>query len=284
MSVEMVDAGALTTVQDLGRPGWAHLGVPRAGALDGPAAALANRLVGNPVDAAVLETTMTGCTLKAGRAHWVAVTGASCAVLVDGHSVGYAVPVWLQAGAMLVVGPAETGVRSYVAVAGGVDVEPVLGSRSTDILAGVGPPALKAGDVVPVGGRGGEPQPHDTPRLPVDGPLRLLPGPRADWFAPDPVVALCVGSYAVGPESNRIGVRLVGEPLLRAPERVGTELLSEPLVLGAVQIPPNGQPVVFLADHPVTGGYPVAAVVHPDDLWRCAQARPGDTVRFSLWS
>jgi biotin-dependent carboxylase-like uncharacterized protein len=276
MTLTVVDAGALTTIQDLGRPGFAHLGVPRAGALDAPAAALGNRIVGNAPSAAVLETTVTGCTLRSATGHWVAVTGAPCHVTVDGHEAAFAAPVWVGAGATLVVGAATSGVRSYVAVAGGIAVEQVLGSRSTDTLARVGPPAISAGMALPIGRPEREPQAHDTPRPPASGPLRLLLGPRADWFT-DPLGHLCTTSYAVGEASNRIGLRLQGAPLTRIREG---ELASEGMVLGAVQVPPDGQPVVFLADHPVTGGYPVAAVVHPDDIHRCAQLRPGEPVRF----
>lgn len=278
MTFLVLDAGALTTLQDRGRPGYAHLGVPRAGALDAPAAALANRLVGNGPEDAVLETTMTGCALVARLPAWVAVTGAVCAVTVDGHAAAFGSAVWVPAGATVRVGAAVAGVRSYVAVAGGFDVAPVLGSRATDTLAGVGPGVVEAGIELPVGRVTGEPRPLDTPRPPrADGVLRLLPGPRADWFAEDPVLALTRAAYVVSAASNRIGMRLSGPALQRV--RTG-ELASEGMVLGAVQLPPDGLPVVFLADHPVTGGYPVAAVVHPDDLWQCAQLRPGEPVRF----
>lgn len=277
MSLTVLDPGMLATVQDLGRVGWAHVGVPRAGALDGPAAALANRLVGNDPAAAVLETTLTGLTLRADENHWVAVTGALCPVRLRGHVATHAEAIWLGAGETLAVGPATSGVRSYVAVAGGIDVAPVLGSRSTDTLAWVGPPALAAGMTLPVGPDRRAPRPLDTPRPPATGALRVLPGPRRDWFGPDALAELCAAAYTVGEASNRIGLRLRGTALARVRD---DELASEGIVLGAVQVPPDGQPVVFLADHPVTGGYPVLAVVHPDDLGRCAQLRPGDEVRF----
>lgn len=277
MTFTVLDAGALTTLQDLGRTGFAHLGVPRAGALDAPAAALANRLVGNGPGAAVLETTMSGCALLSALPAWVAVTGAPCAVTVDGRRVAFGAAVRVPAGATVRIGAAASGVRSYVAVAGGFDVSPVLGSRSTDTLAGVGPGVVVAGRELPVGAAG-EPRALDTPRPPrADGLLRLLPGPRADWFAQDPVLALSRSAYTVSAASNRIGMRLTGPALERT--RAG-ELASEGMVLGAVQVPPDGLPVIFLADHPVTGGYPVVAVVHPDDLWQCAQLRPGEPVRF----
>jgi biotin-dependent carboxylase-like uncharacterized protein len=274
----VVDPGALATVQDRGRPGWAHLGVPRAGALDAPAAALGNRLVGNDVDAAVVETTLTGIRLRVGAGLWFAVTGAPCEVAVGGRTVAFGAPVYAGSGSEVVVGPARSGVRSYLAVAGGVDVPPVLGSRSTDTLAWVGPPRLAAGTELSVGELHGEPRDHDTPRPVAAGPLRLSPGPREDWFAPGAVAALCAAAYAVTADSNRVGLRLAGPTLQR---RRTDELASEGVVLGAVQVPPDGQPVVLLADHPVTGGYPVIGVVSAADLHRCAQLRPGETVRFT---
>ncbi|MDH2416617.1 biotin-dependent carboxyltransferase family protein [Nocardioides sp. CER19] len=263
--LEVVSAGTLTTVQDRGRVGWAHLGVPRAGALDAPAAALANRLVGNPPDAAVLETVLGGLALRnAGPGRWAALTGASTAPTF-----------WWAAGGELRVPVPTYGLRSYVAVAGGIDVDPVLGSRSTDTLAWVGPPRVVDGTSLPLGEPTGAPRPLDVPPARREGALRVLPGPRADWFAS--LAPLFGSEWVVRPDSDRIGLRLDGPAL----ERVGAgELPSEGMVLGAVQVPPSGRPIVFLADHPPTGGYPVVGVVHPDDLWRCAQVRPGERVRF----
>ncbi len=278
MSLRVLDAPGLVTVQDRGRVGLAHLGVPRAGALDPPAAALANRLVGNAVDAAVLEVTLGGLAVSSALGRWVAVTGAECPVSVDGQPAGHGRAAWVPAGGELRLGPAGTGVRSYVAVAGGIAVDPVLGSRSTDTLAWVGPPRVVDGLELDVGEAAGRPAAHDTPRPPVPGPLRVDPGPRADWLVPDALDRLCRTAYTVTTESNRIGLRLDGEPIAWAREG---ELPSEGMVLGAVQVPPDGRPVVFLADHPPTGGYPVLAVVRADDLWQCAQLRPGDAVRFA---
>lgn len=281
-SITITDAGALTTVQDRGRFGCAHLGVPRGGALDGPAAAFGNRLVGNSEDAAVLETTMTGLAFHADSALTFAVTGAGCAVTAAGHAVAWGEPVTVPAGSEVVVGPATAGVRSYVAVAGGIAAEPVLGSRATDTLAWVGPPRVVAGAVLPLG-RPGEPRPVDTlPTASLLGTLFVVPGPRADWFAADALDLLTGTPYTVAADSNRIGLRLTGTTLQRVRGRIAAELPSEPMVLGAVQVPPNGQPVVFLADHPTTGGYPVIGVVLAESLAACAQLRPGDQVRFSL--
>lgn len=287
--LEVVRPGALTTVQDLGRPGYAHLGVPRSGALDTAAHALANRLLGNPAGAATLETTFDGVTLRALSPVTVAVTGAPCAVRVCGRPAAWGAPVLLRAGAELDVGRAESGLRGYVAVRGGFAVPPVLGSRAADLLSGLGPAPLEAGTVLPVGPPGPDPvRGTDTAGLPAAPgapgspaelvlPLRL--GPRADWFTGASLARLLSSRYRVAAASNRIGLRTeAGPPLARAREG---ELPSEGMVLGAVQVPPDGLPVVFLADHPVTGGYPVIGVVpRGRPLDAAAQARPGVAVRF----
>ncbi|MEU2395696.1 biotin-dependent carboxyltransferase family protein [Streptomyces sp. NPDC007369] len=283
-SLEVVRPGALTTLQDGGRPGYAHLGVPRSGALDTAAYALANRLVGNPPDAAVLETTVDGVGLRAASAVTVAVTGAPCTVRISGRPVAWGAPVRVPAGAELEVGRAESGVRSYVAVRGGFTVPPVLGSRSTDLLSGLGPAVPSGGAVLPVGPAGPDPvrgaDVLPAPGAPAELVLPLRPGPRADWFEPASLAALWRSAYRVSPASNRIGLRTEAGPRL-ARARPG-ELPSEGMVLGAVQVPPDGLPVVFLADHPVTGGYPVVGVVPPGPaLDAAAQARPGVPVRFT---
>ncbi|WP_406328427.1 biotin-dependent carboxyltransferase family protein [Streptomyces sp. NBC_00203] len=279
-ALSVVRSGALTTVQDQGRPGHAHLGVPRSGALDAPAAALANRLVGNPSEVAVLETTLNGCALRPRSAITVAVAGAPCPVTVDGRPAAWGAPVRVPAGALLDVGHARAGLRSYVAVSGGVAVDPVLGSRSTDLLSGLGPPPLTDGMVLPLGRPAAlharvDVVPHAAP--PAELVLRVTLGPRDDWFTASAVRVLTTRAYRVSSASNRIGLRTEGPSLERA---VSGELPSEGMVLGAVQVPPDGRPVVFLADHPTTGGYPVIAVVRPTDLPAAAQAVPGTPVRF----
>ncbi|MEU5363836.1 biotin-dependent carboxyltransferase family protein [Streptomyces sp. NPDC005925] len=279
-ALSVVRAGALTTVQDLGRPGHAHLGVPRSGALDRPAAALVNRLVGNPPDAAVLETTLTGCAVRPRSALTAAVGGAPCRVTVDGRPAAWGAPVPVPAGALLDVGPAVAGVRSYLAVSGGVAAEPVLGSRSTDLLSGLGPAPLTDGTVLPLGTPAAGLACVDVapqPAPPAELVLRVTLGPRADWFTPESLRTFTSRPYRVSAASNRIGLRTEGAALERA--RAG-ELPSEGMVLGAVQVPPDGRPVVFLADHPTTGGYPVIAVVRTADLPAAAQALPGTPVRF----
>ena len=290
--IEVVRAGALTTVQDLGRPGWAHLGVPRSGALDAPALRLANRLVGNPETEAGLEMTITGCRLRLRHPGTIAVTGAAARLRVDGAPAELGAPIAVTAGALVEIGPARRGVRSYLAIAGGIAVPPVLGSRSTDTLSGLGPAPLRDGDELPVGPPGDAPPAeapqreapqqeqaaHPQPPPSGDTPELLLSvrlGPRDDWFTPAAIEALLSTAYTVSPMSNRVGARLAGAALPRA--RAG-ELPSEGVVLGAVQVPADGQPLIFLADHPTTGGYPVIAVV--DDVAPLAQARPGTTLRF----
>jgi biotin-dependent carboxylase-like uncharacterized protein len=276
--IEVVRAGVLTTVQDLGRPGWAHLGVPRSGALDPPALTLANRLVGNPDAAAGLEITLTGCAIRLVEAGTLALTGAPARLSVAGRSAGYGVAVPVPAGATVDIGPVRDGVRSYLAVAGGIAVPPVLGSRATDTLSGLGPPVLSDGMTLPVGAATGPASTVDfTPWSATERPagLRLRLGPRDGWFTPEAVRVLLSSEYTVRMESNRVGARLAGPGLTRA---VAGELPSEGLVLGAVQVPADGQPLVFLADHPTTGGYPVIGVVA--DVSVLAQLRPGDTVRF----
>jgi biotin-dependent carboxylase-like uncharacterized protein len=275
----VTDPGALSTVQDLGRRGWAHLGVPRSGALDEPALRLANRLVGNPESAAALETTLTGVAFRTGTPLVLAVTGAPCDVRVDGRAVGWGTAVVAPAGVEVRVGAAAAGVRSYVALAGGVDVAEVLGSRSADLLSGLGPPPLRDGDRLPIGPPTGSAS--DAEATPAGGgdTVRVRPGPRADWFTPAARARLDGATYEVGTASNRIGLRLAGPALERATDR---ELPSEGMVLGAIQVPPNGQPVVLLHDHPTTGGYPVIAVVVAADLPVCAQARPGDRLTLRV--
>lgn len=274
--MRVADGGLLTTVQDGGRPGLAHLGVPLAGFLDPVSAGRANRLVGNPDDTACFEVTAGGFEMELGVAMSVAVTGARCSVRVDGRLVPWGQALSLPAGSVVRLGPPEDGVRRYVAVAGGIAVAPVLGSRSTDTLAWVGPPPIRTGDEIPVGPACGDPRDAQlVDRTSRDVVLRYTPGPRDDWFERGPL-----GTYLVGPASNRIGMRLAGEPLRRTRGRQGRELPSEGIVLGAIQVPADGQPLVFLNDHPTTGGYPVAGVVVPEDLHLCAQLAPGAAVVF----
>ena len=278
--VRVVHCGPMTTVQDTGRPGYAAQGVGVSGAADLPSAALANRLVGNGSDAAVLELSF-GATLAFRESTRVAVTGAPSPLSRDGRGEGMNAPFDVAAGQTLVIGAAEVGLRTYVAVRGGLATPSTLGSRSTDLLSGLGPPPVEPGTVLPIGSC------MDGPAPAIDiAPVAALPsgnlevdvlmGPRRDWFTAAAVETLLGQPYVVTAESNRVGVRLSGPALTRA--RSG-ELPSEGMVIGSVQVPPGGEPIVFLSDHPVTGGYPVIAVVR--DVAVLAQARPGQTVRFT---
>jgi biotin-dependent carboxylase-like uncharacterized protein len=276
----VVAPGPRATVQDRGRPGFAAVGVPASGAADRRAHDLANRLVGNAAAAATVEATAGGLRVRAERTVLVAVTGAEVAVEVDGRPEPRNAPLTVAAGAVLGLGVPSRGLRAYLAVRGGVAVPPVLGSRSTDALSGLGPPPLAAGDRLPVGDlTDGQPVVDVAPVAPLaDRPvLRVLPGPRRDWLAPDAWTALREAAWTVTADSDRVGLRLAGARLVRAR---ADELPSEGLVPGAVQVPPDGAPVLFLADHPVTGGYPVLAVVVTDDLPLAAQLRPGDGLSF----
>jgi biotin-dependent carboxylase-like uncharacterized protein len=279
-ALTVLATGPLATVQDAGRTGWAAIGVPRSGAADRASHELANRLVGNRPEAATVEVTAGGLRVRAATTVLVAVTGAPAALTVAGRPASLNAPVTLPPGAELALGAPPVGLRSYLAVRGGVDVPPVLGSRSTDSLSGLGPAPLAAGDELPVGRLAAEEPVVDVAPVAAPSPapvLRVLPGPRRDWFAPGAWTALTGAGWTVSANSDRVGLRLTGPRL----ERTGSgELPSEGLVPGAVQVPPDGAPVLFLADHPLTGGYPVLAVVASADLPAAAQLRPGDPVRF----
>lgn len=279
--LRVVRPGPRTTIQDAGRPGWAHVGVTASGAADRTALRLANRLVGNPEHHAALEVLLGGLQVTAGDSLAIAVTGAHAPATLNGEPVPHAGVLYLTAGDTLALGTPATGLRSYVAVAGGIDVEPVLGSRSSDTLSGLGPDALGAGDVLGVGVPPPlRPLPTQVPPLHgEEGPLILeaLPGPRSHWLADLDALA---GPWRVSDQADRVGVRLIGTPLARRPEAVGVELPSEGVVRGAIQLPGNGMPLVFGPDHPVTGGYPVIAVLTEASCDLLAQARPGRVVEL----
>jgi antagonist of KipI len=283
--------GPLTTVQDLGRAGYARYGVSASGAADADALRLGNLLLGNPPSAAALEVTLGGATLDVLAPCAVAVTGASGPILRNGTSVSAGVVVALQAGDTLQLGWARHGARYYLCVAGGAHTAPVLGSRATDLRAGLGGVdgrALRAGDVLwrgpsalPADMLAGRRLPLDplrSPGIPATRPLRVLAGQHAADVPAD-LDALLAGTYLVSPQSDRVGVRL--QPAGGA-HLTGGETISEGMPRGAVQVPPSGEPVILLADHQTTGGYRVPAVVATVDLWRVAQLRPGDALRFAL--
>ncbi|WP_311212346.1 MULTISPECIES: 5-oxoprolinase/urea amidolyase family protein [unclassified Arthrobacter] len=275
----------LTLIQDLGRPGYAAIGVSRCGALDQGSLRRANRLVGNPSGAAAMEIVDGGLTVQAVGDQIVALAGAPAGMQITSvngsREAAAACPVALMDGETLVLSPPTTGVRSYLAVRGGIEAEEVLGSRSADTMGGLGPEPLAVGQFLPVAPapRTAVGEPEQQPDFPADevSELELGPGPRADWFASDALQALFNQDWTVTNDSNRIGMRLSGTPLERIRH---DELPSEGTICGVVQVPPTGLPVVFLSDHPVTGGYPVIAVVAPKDLDKAAQIAAGGRVRF----
>lgn len=279
--LRVLATGPLALVQDEGRPGLTGVGVGRSGAADRTAYALANRVVANPPGLAALEVTLGGLEVEVlGGSLTVCLTGAPAPLFVDDVPAGTHAPVTVPEGGRVRVDPPPVGLRSYLAVRGGVDVAPVLGSRSHDVLAALGPAPLAEGDELPVG-----PTPPEHPAVDQVAPprydddpvvLRAVRGPRDGWVEdPDVLVAT---TWTSTERTNRIGMRLSGGAVQHA-EGAG-ELPSEGVWRAAIQVPPNGEPVVFLADHPVTGGYPVVGVVVDADVDRAAQVRPGQQVRF----
>jgi biotin-dependent carboxylase-like uncharacterized protein len=269
-------------VQDLGRPGHAHLGVSDSGAADRDALRLANRLVGNPEGVAGLEALASPFVLLAHDALTVAVVGAVAAIEAAGRSAAPRAPLHLPAGSRLVVRPSSTGLRITVAVRGGIDVPPVLGSRSRDTLAALGPAPLGPGDIVPIGPPSAEfpvvdvaPPPSADP---VEVPVRL--GPRDDWFTTAAIRRLLTHRWTVSAVADRVGVRLDGPALHRRAGQGGVELPSEGVVRGALQVPADGRPVVLGPDHPTTGGYPVVAVALDERVDAIFQRVPGEPVMF----
>ena len=280
MTLLVLSPGLQTLVQDIGRHGHVASGVGIAGAFDRAAHRQGNALVGNPADAAVLEVLGGGLRLQSEREHVVAVTGAIGTVHVDGDSVEHGRALVVLPGQELSLGSFTAGLRGYVALSGGIDVAPVLASRSTDTLAGLGPPALAAGDAIAVGTAAhAEALPPDVPALITSGTttVDVVMGPRDDWFTGGAVAAFLRTGWTISPMSNRVGIRLDGPMLERS---IPAELPSEPCVFGSVQVTSGGLPVVLGPDHPVTGGYPVIAVVVDAHLDRLAQLRPGEVLRF----
>jgi biotin-dependent carboxylase-like uncharacterized protein len=306
--IDVIRAGLLTSVQDLGRHGYRHLGVAMGGALDRLSLEVGNRLVGNRPDAAGLEITFGPTVLRFLRATRIAVTGTEFGATLDGAPVysWWSLPV--QAGQQLTLNAAKRGMRGYVCVAGGIDVLPVLGSRSTDLGAcfgGLGGRALRDGDRLPVGvpasrARGlsldapgfGVKAPAWCKFIVVDEParrgrhasgvasappIRVLPGPEYDSFSEAACDALWSDEWLVTPNSNRMGYRLAGTALERN-EKVN--LLSHAVMPGTIQVPPNGQPIILMSDAQTTGGYPkIGSVIHAD-LWKLAQIRLNGALRF----
>ncbi|MGO1956457.1 5-oxoprolinase/urea amidolyase family protein [Microbacterium sp.] len=286
--VEIVSVGPHALLEDLGRPGRADLGVAPSGAMDRGALRRANGFVGNPAGAAAIETALGGLRLRARGHLTLAVAGAPVSLTIirsdEEREAPFDVPFALSDGEELVVGAAVRGVYSYLAVRGGLEAAAVLGSASRDVLAGLGPEPLTAGAVLPIGSRiAGAVDPWAAPGDPLAASddevwLDVVPGPRDDWFAPAALAAFCDQDWVVTARSNRVGLRLDGAQLL---ERLRDgELPSEGTVGGALQVPPDGRPILFTADRPLTGGYPVVGVVTRAHLGRAAQAPPGARIRF----
>jgi len=297
--LRIVSPGLHSLIEDLGRHGHSALGVSTAGALDRASLRRANRVLGNAPSAAAIETVGGGLRVQAIGDQVLAVTGAPSELTIETPSefnpsesgepgllrtVPMATPFALRDGEVLSLGQPSAGFRCYVALRGGVDAAPVLGSRSTDTMSGIGPAPLAAGQLFASGDHtecGVVGNPEFQPDFPGTGVtvLDVVPGPRADWFDEEALAALCGQDWEVTPRSNRVGMRLQGTPLQRS--RKG-ELPSEGTVAGAIQMPPEGLPVLFLADHPITGGYPVIAVVVDHQLDLAAQVPIGGSIRFRV--
>jgi len=283
-TLEIIKTGPLALLEDLGRPGLAHMGVTRSGAADRRSHTLANRLVANPNDRATIEVMFGGFSARVhGDDVAIAVTGADANPSVNGVPFGTNSIHYAHDGQVISLGSPNSGLRSYLAVRGGIEVAPVLGSRSYDVMSAIGPQPLQAGDVLQVGDPTDDfPELDQAPVAAIEDDvleLMVVPGPRDDWFL-DPDILIRT-NWQVTNRTDRVGMRLIGMPLeYRWPDR---QLPSEGATRGAIQVPPNGFPVILGPDHPVTGGYPVIGVVTDEDIDKVAQIRPGQTVRLH-WS
>jgi antagonist of KipI len=268
-ALRIISPGLQTTVQDLGRFGWAHFGISASGAADPFALRAGNLLVGNAENAAAIEMTLMGGAFEFETDTIIALTGSDF-----GAGLPLWTPVEVKAGQTLRCGPSQSGARCYLCVRGGIAVPKTMGSASTHIITGVGGRPLKAGDLLPIGKeaiRRPRPVPRNVPPL-GDGPLRVTDGPQAEAFADD----LYRGSYTVAEESNRMGLRLRGPAIASA----AGHMVTEGAPLGAVQVPPDGQPIILFVEHQTTGGYPKPANVISADFRRLGQLRPRDPVSF----
>lgn len=279
--IEIITAAA-ATVQDLGRVGHAAWGIPPGGAADRASLRLANRLVGNPEGVAAIEVLLGGFTARFITAATLAVTGAPAPVTVDRRPLGTSGATSVPAGAIVRLLPPTQQLRSYLAVRGGLDTELLLGSRSVDEASGIGR-ALRVGDLIAVGAQGIHTPIADFAPRPgwPSGPVVLsaVTGPDDDWFTDAALGQLTEARYTVAPAADRIGIRLTGPPMRR---RHHAEAVSTPTLRGAVEVPRDGQPIVFGPDHPTTCGYPVVAVVDPAGADMISQCRPGQQVSFTL--
>jgi antagonist of KipI len=287
-ALHILKPGLLTTVQDLGRYGHQASGVPVAGPMDTFSHRLANQLAGNDAGAATLEITLIGPDLIVEADTTIAIAGAQFEVTCDDRPVSAGASFTVSRGQRLRFGRILEGARAYLAVAGGVQTMPVLGSRATHLVSHMGGfngRALAAGDRVPIAdaARMGPVRKSTGLTLPSNGRalLRVMPGPQADWFQADALKTIAGVSFRISPQSNRMGYRLQGPPLVR--EREG-ELISEPLGIGAIQVPAAGEPILLMADRQTAGGYPKIGYVITADLPLAGQLAPGDFIEFHLCS
>lgn len=286
--LEIIEPGFLTTVQDAGRFGWLRFGVPPSGPLDAAAFDAANALVGNAANAAGLEITWIGPTLRVTRDALIAVCGADFELWVDRLPVPTWYSVVMRAGQVLRCGERRSGARAYLAVDGGIALPPYLGSQATYLPGGFGGlegRALRAGDRLPLHPGNGDPftragsawpKAHRPPYSAVPT-LRVILGPQAEAFSEAGMMTFLNAAYTLSPTSDRMGARLNGPQIAHAGE---TDIVSDGIIAGCIQVPPDGQPIIMLADHQTTGGYPKIATVIQADLPLLAQLMPGDCVRF----
>lgn len=285
MQVTVLSPGLFTTIQDRGRFGYIASGIGPSGAMDSDAMDTANWLVGNRPDEAVLEATLLGPSLLFEKDCICAVTGADMEARIGSKPVPFYRPFWVQAGQTLTLGAAKTGCRGYLALQGGIQLPPELGSRSTNLkcaLGGIQGRALKRGDVLPVPDET-HPNCIDRRRKPVvydqQVEVRVIPGPQADAFTQSAFDTLTSAPFTLSDQSDRMGLRLTG-PVIETVS--GSDIISDGIAFGAIQVTSAGQPIILMADRQTTGGYAKIGTVCTVDLPKLAQLRPGGTVRFSL--
>lgn len=283
--LEVLATGPLATFQDRGRPGMAAMGVSRSGAADRRAYELGNRLLLNDAGTPSVEVTFGGLSVRAHAPLMLALTGAECPATVDGRAVANSGLLYLDAGQVLTLAMPRAGLRTYLTARGGFLTDRVLGSASTDTLSGLGPPPIAKGDVLRVGPPASDKfSGVDTPNvrlLPTDTmTLDVVLGPRDDWQ--EDLIQLTETHWLVSAKSNRVGVRLENGVMRRHHDFAGAELASEGVVRGSIQVPASGEPIIFGADHPVTGGYPVVGVLTEESADLAAQARPGQHIAFRI--
>ena len=288
-SILAVSPGFLTTVQDLGRDHCAHWGIPPSGAADPISLRLGNLLVGNPPDAAALEMTLVGGSFRFERQFIIALAGSDLGATLDNEEVPAWQSVRVKPGQTLRCGSTKSGARCYLCVAGGIVVQPVLSSASTYLLValgGLGGRSLKAGDVLQCGAQRAGPsmKPRAVNKKVLDalfgkGPIRVTAGPQGNLFSADSQLRFSASTYTVKEESDRMGLRLKGPALKRV---VDGDTITEGISLGAIQVPPDGEPIILFVEHPTTGGYPKIANVISADLHRVGQLRPRDEINFEF--